>query len=295
MLVQLLHRVLREVLGDRALDLLQLFVGGGVRAELGPVAVRGKPGELRDQLAGSGRAPCRPATRTTRTRPWSARSRGCGRCWRRAGSPEIAGLREAGGVCHVRDEDDLLHRDVDALRPSGPQRASARRTRLRRRCARTRSARCNARARDRDRRCSTCCRSPPSRPRSDARHDGARPVETERRDADPHRTGRARGVELVGARQAGRCRTRRRRRRAARRARGRRPRARARACPAFHARATLPDRARRLPEARRARRTRRDRRAPGPRVPTDHRRDRRRADLPAAVRATRAGVYAPGP
>ncbi len=59
----------------------------------------------------------------------------------------------------------------------------------------------------------------------------ARAVEPERRDAHPHRVGRARRDRARACRRRRACRTRRRRRRAARRARDRRPRARRPACP----------------------------------------------------------------
>ena len=166
----------------------------------------------------------------------SARSRGCGRCWRRAGVPRspVCGKR-AGAPCWRRARPPASRRRRAAARPLH-ERGQRRERGFAARCARTPVGsvqRTGARS-----------GSPVQymfplaaiTPRSDARHAGARPVEAERRDAAPTpRPARAPGRAGACPARPG-CRSRRRRRRAARRARDRRPRARRTCLPAFHAR-----------------------------------------------------------
>ena len=155
--------------------------------------------ELGEDLEARARGPCRRAARTTRSRRASARSRACGRCWRRAGC-RAAGVGEAAGRGHVGDEHDLLHREVDALGEPARERGHRRERGLRARSARSPSARSSGSARDRGRRCSTCSPTRPSR-RGRTRATSTRgPVAAERRDAHPHRLRRACRDRVVRAR-----------------------------------------------------------------------------------------------
>ena len=203
-----------------------------------------------------------------------------------AGPPDVRapsraaepGLREPRRRRHVRDEHDLLHRHVDALRPTPLHSAVS--------AANAASGPVCAYAVGSVQRTGARSGSPVQymfpvaaiTPRSEARHAARGPSTSERRDPHPHRVRRARRIER-------RCAPRRARRvdhdvgarRAARRARDRRPRGRAPACRRSTRPATLPvervARRRNDPHDRRRRGRRGSARAARP----GHRRDRRRA------------------
>ena len=108
-----------------------LVVGCGQDVPRRPVAfgqhrIVDQPG---DASRATGCGPCRPASRTTPTRPSSARSRGCGRCWRRPTGLRFPAAEPATRRAHVGDEHDLLHRHVDVDRTHARRQRGQRRER----------------------------------------------------------------------------------------------------------------------------------------------------------------------
>ena len=130
--VELLHRVAREVLGDGRRDRGQLAVGRGVLVERGPVPARERVGgdAVGDDELGDGleaRDAGLAATQAERHEPVE-RGPDLARATDVRAPPSAAVVRL--GVVrdghHVRDEHDFLHRHVDALRDAGPERGERR-------------------------------------------------------------------------------------------------------------------------------------------------------------------------
>ena len=199
--VELLHRVPCEVRADRFFELLQLVVGRGVHVPRVPIAL-GQLGELSDQL--EARDAGLAAAQAERHEPVDrGPDLACAADVGAAAMTAEPGSRESGRHRHARADDDLLHRHVDLLGDSGPQRRQRRErrfgptVRVPRGLGATNGGavgiaghvHVSARGHDPE------IGGPPRRARS---------VETERRDAYPDRVGRATGVEHVRPRDAGR-------------------------------------------------------------------------------------------
>jgi hypothetical protein len=199
-----------EVLGDRLFDRLELVIGRGGVGEVAPVAPRERasvdavlfvdqPGERREARDSRFAASQPERDPTVLARPDLARAADVGAAPRAA----VTRLGERCDSDHVGDEDDLLHRDVDAV---GEPRRQRREDRERGLGAHVRVARRLAAPHGRPvgitggihvaaRSHHAEVRRPPA---------GVRAGAAERRDAGPDRVGRARRVEVERAGEPGR-------------------------------------------------------------------------------------------